>query len=365
MLDMPTRQLPAEWVPQDGVMLTWPHDKTAWAPYLDSVERVYLDLAQAIAKFETLLIVCRDDTHRALVMDRLRTRKITQACFAIAASNDTWARDHGPICIHVHGQPLLLDFKFNGWGGKFPYHLDNDINAHLAVSGCFAAKLEAINFILEGGAIDTDGEGTLLTTRHCLLAPTRNPGLNEHQIESHLRAWLGVQRILWLTHGELAGDDTDGHVDTLARFCDTGTIAYTSCNDRDDPQYDELLRMAEELRALKQQNGKPYRLLSLPLPRAHYDAEGQRLPATYANFLIINKAVLVPIYNDPAADRCALSTLSQAFPNRTIIGIDCVPLIQQYGSLHCITMQLPAGCLADHNISTCSNNQTTLNRLSF
>lgn len=327
-------------------MLTWPHEATAWAPQLAAVERVYLELAQAISRHEEVLIVCRDAIHRETIDDKLRACGVGHARYALAPSNDTWARDHGPIGVTDGAQPLLLDFSFNGWGGKHPYALDNAINRHLAEAACFATDVTPIDFILEGGAIDSDGEGGLLTTRHCLLTSTRNAGLDEAEIEARLCAWLGISRILWLSHGELAGDDTDGHVDTLARFCDAGTIAYASCDDPADEHYAGLTTMAKELRALKQRNGKPYRLLPLPLPRAHFDETGQRLPATYANFLIINGAVLVPTYADPIADAHALSTLAEAFPGREIVGIDCVPLIQQYGSLHCVTMQLPAGTLS-------------------
>ncbi|OBS10878.1 agmatine deiminase [Acidihalobacter prosperus] len=326
-------------------MLTWPHPGTAWAPQLAAVEQVYTELAQAITRHESLLVVCRDEAHREGIAGRLKAHGVEHVRFALAPSNDTWARDHGPIGVYERDRPRLLDFVFNGWGGKHAYVLDDAINAHLAEAGCFAAPMEHVDFILEGGAIDSDGAGSLLTTRHCLMTPTRNATLDEAAIEARLRALFGVSRILWLSHGELAGDDTDGHIDTLARFCDPGTIAYASCDDPDDEHFAGLAAMAEELRALRQPSGAPYRLLPLPLPRAHHDATGQRLPATYANFLIINGAVLVPTYEDSSADARALGTLAEAFPDREIIGIGCVPLIQQYGSLHCVTMQLPAGSL--------------------
>lgn len=346
MTEMVKWRLPAEWEPQDAVMLTWPHEATSWASHLDEVEQVYLDLALHINTHEQLLVVCHDTEHLNRVQNRLDANDITRAKLVIAASNDTWARDHGPIGIQAHGHPLLLDFTFNGWGGKYPHSLDNAINAKLSESGCFSAAMQKMDFILEGGAIDCDGKGSLLTTHHCLLSPTRNKGVSESEIESRLRSWFGVTHILWLNHGKLAGDDTDGHIDTLARFCDPATIAYVRCSDPNDVHYYELTAMADELLSFSQPDGQPYRLLPLPLPRAHYDETGQRLPATYANFLIINNAVLVPTYRDPINDEGALTTLATAFPNRQIIGIDCVPLIQQFGSLHCITMQLPAGMLA-------------------
>lgn len=345
MPDTAKRRLPAEWEPQDGVMLTWPHEATSWVSQLEEVERVYLDLARNINSHERLLIVCNDRDHLAHVKKCLRQNDITEARLALAPSNDTWARDHGPICVRDDHHPLLLDFQFNGWGGKYPATLDNAINVQLYEADCFSAKLKKMDFILEGGAIDSDGQGSLLTTRHCLLSPTRNAGLGEHEIETRLRTWFGIKRVLWLDHGRLEGDDTDGHIDTLARFCDASTIAYVRCDDPADSHHAELSAMEDELQSLIQSNGQPYRLLPLPLPGKQHDATGQRLPATYANFLIINGAVLVPTYRDPVNDQEALAILSKAFPDRAIVGIDCVPLIQQFGSLHCITMQLPKGTL--------------------
>lgn len=342
------RALPAEWAPQSGVMLTWPHDRTLWAPHLSSVENVYLDIARAISVREDLLVVCRSPEHRAHVKAALIKRGCPQerVHWAIAPSDDTWARDHGPIAVLEKGRVRLLDFTFNAWGGKYPYKQDDAINRTIAEAGAFGeTPLEQVGLILEGGSIDTDGAGTLLTTRHCLLTPTRNAGLNETALEAELRRALGVRRILWLEHGALAGDDTDGHIDTLARFCDERTIAYIRCNDPTDEHYAELRAMESELMALRDAADEPYRLLALPMPKAHYKHDGQRLPATYANFLIINDAVLMPTYDDPTHDQAAMDILRAAFPGREIIGIDCVPIIQQYGSLHCLTMQLPADAL--------------------
>jgi agmatine deiminase len=206
--------------------------------------------------------------------------------------------------------------------------------------------LERVSLVLEGGGIEVDGSGSLLATERCLLAPTRNPGLGRAALEERLGELFGLKRVLWLRHGALAGDDTDSHIDTLARFCDARTIAYAACDDPSDKHYDELGAMAEELRGFRAADGRPYQLVALPWPRAKRDAEGNRMPATYANFLIINGAVLVPTYRDPA-DRLALDCLGRCFPGREIIGIDCLALIQQHGSLHCVTMQLPEGVLRD------------------
>ncbi len=330
-------------------MLTWPHAQTDWAPQLAEVEKVFVDLARQIARHEKVFIVSFDADHREHIARQLRQAAVddTRLVFALAPSNDTWARDHGPIGVVCRNRPLLLDFHFNGWGGKFPADLDDSISQKLAQQGSFhTTPLEPVNLVLEGGSIEVDGSGSLLTTERCLLAPTRNPGLSREEIENQLADWLGITRVLWLQHGYLAGDDTDSHIDTLARFCDVNTIAYVTCDDPGDEHFPELAAMQEELTALRTRTGDPYRLVGLPWPRARYDEHGERLPATYANFLIINNAVLVPTYDDPA-DSVALERLQACFPDRTIIGVPCLPLIHQHGSLHCVTMQLPRGVLGD------------------
>jgi agmatine deiminase len=326
--------LPPEWAPQSGVMLTWPHAQSDWAPILQEVEPVFTAIAAAIARYETVLIACHDESVRDQVARQLH------------AANDTWARDHGPITVLCRSEPTLLDFDFNGWGGKYAYELDNLITRRLHAQGAFGdAPLETVDLILEGGSIEVDGQGTLLTTARCLLAPTRNPGYTRAQIESKLAEQLGLTRFLWLEHGYLAGDDTDSHIDTLARLCDANTIAYVACDNPADEHYAELQAMEKELQAFRTAADQPYRLVPLPWPRTKYDDAGARMPATYANFLIINDAVLVPTYDDPA-DRIALERLRDCFPGRALIGIDCLPLIYQHGSLHCVTMQIPAGVLA-------------------
>jgi agmatine deiminase len=243
------------------------------------------------------------------------------------------------------GAPRLLDFIFNAWGGKFDASLDNQLSAALHRQGLFGTTpLQHIDMVFEGGSIDSDGCGTLLTTTQCLLAETRNPGWTKENIEDRLQQLLGAQRILWLEHGMLMGDDTDSHVDMLARFCSRDTICYTHCDDSHDDHYGPLAKMAEELAEFRQANGNPYRLLPLPWPQAKHAVDGRRLPASYANFLVINDAVIVPTYGDPA-DEAALQVIGQAFPGREVIGINSLPLIHQSGSIHCATMQLPAGVL--------------------
>lgn len=344
---MTLRRLPAEWAPQSGVMLTWPHARTDWGPRLDAVEPVFAEIASQIARYQKVLIVVTGTSHRQHVEQQLVRHSclLTQVVFAIAQSNDTWARDHGPITVLASNKLRLLDFHFNGWGNKFPSDLDNHINRELQRQGSFGqTPLDFINLVLEGGSIDSDGEGGILTTVACLMNPNRNPGLDQASIEQQLKHWLGAERTLWLHHGFLAGDDTDSHIDMLARFCPDNTITYVKCDDRKDEHYEELQAMEGELRQFHTASGLPYSLVPLPMPKAIFDQHGQRLPASYANFLIINGAVLVPQYNDEK-DENARSQIRHCFPDREIIGIDCRPLIEQHGSLHCLTMQLPAGVL--------------------
>ena len=310
--------MPAEWEPQSAVQLTWPHEGTDWAPILPEITAVYEEMAHEIKKREPLIIV--DDIPH----------------------NDTWARDHGFITVEEASDLktqtsdlILLDFCFNGWGEKFEAGLDNQINKHLFDRGIVKGQYEShLDFVLEGGSIESDGKGTVFTTTCCLMAPHRNQPLTQQEIEDRLKEYLGAEHIVWINHGSLIGDDTDGHIDTLVRICPDDTLLYTG-GDNDHP---DLARMEEELKTLRTLDGRPYRLLKLPLPRPIYD-EGERLPATYANYLVINGAVLVPTYNQPDLDAEAMRIIQQAFPDREIVGIDCCAVIKQHGSLHCCTMQ--------------------------
>ncbi|RII26811.1 MAG: agmatine deiminase [Geobacter sp.] len=339
-----TRRFPAEWEEQDGVLLAWPHEATDWRLHLDVVEPVFIEIVREISRFETVLLVVSDElaVERQLADAGVDMAKIR--LFPVE-SNDTWARDFGPVTVTENGRPLLLDFGFNGWGLKFPADLDNLITGRLCKLGAFRAERRTVGLIMEGGSLESDGSGTILTTAECLLSPNRNPHLSRPEIEAVLVQELGAEHILWLGNGYLAGDDTDSHVDTLARLCPDDTIVYQGCDDPADEHYGALSAMAEELKAFRCRNGRPYRLLPLPWPGARFDDDGQRLPATYANFLIINQAVLVPTYGDKN-DGAALAVIRSAFPDREVIGIDCSPLILQHGSLHCVTMQLPKGVLS-------------------
>ena len=339
-----TIRLPAEWEIQDGVLLAWPHEGTDWAYMLDDVRPVFAEIIRQISRFERVLLTapCAAETRDYLAASDIDMTKI--AIFEMP-NNDTWARDFGPITVMFSGQPVLLDFGFNGWGLKFPANHDNLINKRLKDQGAFKPNLKTIGLVMEGGSIETDGLGTIMTTTECLLSPNRNPQLDKSEIEQALASLLGAKRVLWLNHGYLAGDDTDSHVDTLARICPDNVIAYVACNDQRDEHYPQLKLMEEELKAFRAPDGSPYRLIPLPWPRVRFDEEAHRLPATYANFLVINGAVLVPTYRDEN-DSIALERIGQAFPGREIIGIDCLPLLDQHGSLHCVTMQLPQGVLA-------------------
>ena len=326
-------------------MLTWPHEATDWRDQLAEAEACFALIAAELTRRTTVLVACPDaaragGVRRAIAAAGGDPRRLRAYA---APSNDTWARDHGPLTVLRGGRPALLDFRFNGWGGKYPADLDDLITRRLAAQGAFGATpLESVDLVLEGGSVEGDGRGTVLTTRTCLLSPGRNPGLGLRDLEGALERWLGARRVLWLEHGALEGDDTDGHVDTLARFCDAETIAFQACADPRDPQHAGLAELARELRALRRPDGRPYALVPLPLPAPVLDAEGGRLPAGYANFLITNGAVLVPGYND-AADGRARAALARCFADREVVTVDCRPLIREYGSLHCITMQLPAG----------------------
>lgn len=328
--------LPPEWAQQQFVQLTWPHEQTDWVDMLDEVNQCFVEIACHIIQYENLLIVCKDSKQIKVLLKEADLSKIT---FMELPSNDTWARDHGGITVLENGKKVIYDFTFNGWGKKFEAELDNRITNALfdkRVFGVDAEYKNCLDFILEGGSIESDGAGTLLTTSACLLSDNRND-LSKEAVESKLKDYFGLNRVLWLENGYLAGDDTDSHIDTLARFCDVNTIAYVQCDDVADEHYSELKKMEEELMQFKTLSGTLYRLIPLPMADAVYE-DGVRLPATYANFLIINGAVLMPTYQSPK-DEIALKQLEQAFPERKIIGINCLPLIKQHGSLHCVTMQ--------------------------
>ena len=348
-----TYYLPSEWQKQVAVQLTWPHAKTDWAPYLEDIVRMEVRMADEITKREDLIIATPEkDAVRGLLKAQLTEQQFNRVKIVEMPTDDTWARDHGAITLLPRPEnkaktrkAILLDFCFNGWGKKFPAENDNRITQNLNSSGVFEAYYnyemkDHLDFVLEGGSIESDGKGTVFTTSQCLLAPNRNQPLSKEGIEDYLKKVLCAERIVWLDYGNLIGDDTDGHIDTIVRIAPNYTILYVKCDDNKDEQFEHFDALEKQLQVLRTKEGKPYRLLPLPMPKAMYD-DGDRLPATYANFLIINGAVLVPTYNQPELDKKALEIIQQAFPDREIIGIDAQVAVRQHGSLHCLTMQFP------------------------
>lgn len=339
-----TLHLPAEWHTQSAVLLTWPHADTDWQPWLSQIEKTYGEIASAISRFQLVVIACHNKQIETSVLTQLANLEIdlTKIRTFIAPCNDTWARDHGPITItNEQGESCICDFTFNAWGNKYQANLDDLITTSLIQQEfCQLQNYRNIDLILEGGSIESDGRGTLLTTEKCLLNPNRTNELSKEELEQGLIEVLGVKQVHWLSHGYLPGDDTDAHIDTLARFSPDGIVYVSASENNNDEVSTELNKMAAELAELTDVEGNKYQLYPLPMPKPVINQEGEPLPATYANYLIINGAVLVPTYNDEA-DQIALDVIAQAYPDREIIGIDCRTVIEQFGSLHCLTMQLP------------------------
>ena len=334
-------RFPAEWEKQSAVLIAWPHKTGDFGTRLESVEQSYSVIADTITQYQRLIIVCRDDSHQQHIKTLIGNHDDID--FIHATVNDIWVRDTVFLSVEQEGVISHLNFLFNGWGEKYQHQSDNALNHKLLNAKPFKGKAHKdVDFILEGGSVDSDGIDTILTTKQCLLNPNRNKGLTQQDIEQQLLLHLGAKRVLWLDQENLTGDDADAHIDSLARFCSANTIAYTSCDDADDPHYTGLKFMEQQLQDLRNQANEPYHLVPLPLPKPIVDEEGQQLPANYANFLIINHAVLAPVYGD-AMDDVALARLAECFPHHEILPIPCRPLVYQYGSLHSMTMQFPEG----------------------
>jgi len=339
------KRLPAEWEPQAFLQFAFPHERSDWAYKINEVTECFVEMISKTSKFEDILVIC-DNVNRIKSFFQSKER----IYFAALPANDTWIRDYGGITVIEDNRPIIYDFIFNGWGQKYNAELDNQVTLNLWKKNLFLnSSLLCKEMVLEGGSIDSDGNGTILTTSKCLLNTKRNPELTKEQIEKKLIELFGVRQILWIDHGYLAGDDTDSHIDTLARFCNEKTIVYTGCNNSEDQHYDELQRMKEQLLQFKNINGNPYQLIELPLPDPCFNAEGNRLPATYANFAIINGAVLVPVYA-VQQDKDAINIFKTCFPKREIIDINCRILIEQNGSLHCSTMHYPKPVILNKEI---------------
>jgi len=335
-------RFPAEWEPQSAVVIAWPHASGDFTN-LSAVEDSYHFIATTITRFQALIILCKDAEHESHIRSQVTSNE--NLYFVQTDYNDIWVRDTVFLSMewqHPKVPVQLLNFRFNGWGNKYPHDADNTINLNLFANPIFKGLATAtLDLVFEGGSIESDGQGTLMTTRNCLLNPNRNPDLSEEAIGSQLMNYLGAKRILWVEQDNLAGDDTDAHIDTLARFCDANTIAYSACDNSEDPHYASLKNMENQLKAFKTDTGEAYKLVALPLPQAIFDEDGKQLPANYANFLFINGAVMVPVYDDPM-DKLALERLAACFPEHEIIATPCRPLVHQYGSLHCASMQIPA-----------------------
>ncbi|MCD7714477.1 MAG: agmatine deiminase family protein [Prevotella sp.] len=333
--------MPAEWAEQQFVQLIWPDEHTDWRPYLALITRTMVSLAGAITRYEDVLVAARDalSTYRML-NTALSAEQMARITVVDCPVNDTWARDSGGISLISARGRQILDFRFNGWGGQYPSADDNLITQRLHNQGFIAGELIDNNdFVLEGGSIESDGEGTIFTTTCCLLDPHRNGRLSQGAIERELKKRLHAKRIIWLRNGRLRGDDTGGHIDTIVRLAPNGVLLYVK-PDAGDEHYAEFSALETELQTLRQPSGEPYSLLPLPLPRPVI-FDGERLPATYANFLVINGAVIVPVYGQSDLDSEACRQISRAFPQRAIVSVDASVIIRQHGSIHCLTMQYP------------------------
>jgi agmatine deiminase len=339
-------RMPAEWEPHRGTWLSWPHKEASWPGKFEPVPRIFAEMVRLLSQ--------REEVHINVVDDAM-AREVRRTCEAGGArmaavylhenpTNDAWCRDHGPIFVQRTGEDgrleeAILDWGYNAWGGKYPpYDLDDVVPRRIAKE--FGIRCWEPGIVLEGGSIDVNGLGTLLTTEQCLLNPNRNPQLSKEQIEACLRDYLGVGNILWLGEG-IVGDDTDGHIDDITRFVGPRTVVTVVEDDETDENHGPLRANLERLRGMTDQDGRPLEVVTLPMPRA-IEHEEQRLPASYANFYIANGLVLLPFYRDAERDEEARTTLQRVFPDRAVVGIDCTDLVWGLGAFHCVTQQWPA-----------------------
>ncbi len=336
--------MPAEWEPHAATWLAWPHKEESWPGNFAPIPKVWVEMVRALAPHEHVNILVNDDSAAATVRALLHAAQVPVQAVSLhlIPTNDAWARDHGPTFItrrvDARSELAAIDWLYNAWGGKYPpWDLDDVVPQQIAP--LLGIQLFEPGIVLEGGSIDVNGRGTLLTTEACLLNPNRNPQLSRAQIEQYLKDYLGIRHILWLGEG-IVGDDTDGHIDDLARFVDPTTVVTVLEHNPRDENYDRLQANYERLRRMTDQDGRALRVLTLPMPEPVF-YEGQRLPASYANFYIANGVVLVPVFNDPN-DAAALRTLQDVFPHRRIVGIQSRELVWGLGAFHCVTQQQPA-----------------------
>lgn len=339
MNDLTDGHLPAEWEYKCAVLIAWPHAGTDWSYVLDRAQKCVSDMVRAISSYAHVIIVAPEGEP---IEDKLRGVPRDAYTVFRCEINDTWTRDYGPLTLaDNHGEFRASDFKFNGWGLKFAADKDNMVTRHMHDAGLIKGRLaDYEDFVLEGGGVESDGRGTVMTTAKCQLSPNRNPSFSREEIEGKLMERLGAKRIMWVNHGYLAGDDTDSHIDTLARFAPGDTIVYVGCDDPDDEHFVELQAMEKELASAKTIDGRPYNLVRLPMPEPMYDDDGNRLPATYANFLALKDAVIMPVYGQERTDELARRILEVVF-DVPVVTVDCSVLVLQHGSLHCMTMQIP------------------------
>lgn len=334
--------MPAEWEPHAGTWLAWPHNKEHWPGKFEPIPRVYSEIIRALLKGGERVFLCVNDEKMGReARDILALSKEEQEAvqFFHIPTDASWSRDHGPIFVRdAMGQLVITDWIFNAWGGKYP-PWDKDDAVPQKISEQLKIPAIQSGIVFEGGSIDVNGKGTLLTTEQCLLNKNRNPSLNREQIEKYLHDFLGAANILWLKEG-IIGDDTDGHIDDIARFTDPQTVVCAVEQNIQDENHEILRKNFEDLKKMKDQNGKALRIVPIPMP-APVIYEGQRLPASYANFYIANKAVLVPTFNCKQ-DEETLKIFTQLFPTRKIIPINCADLIWGLGTIHCSTQQQPS-----------------------
>jgi agmatine deiminase len=330
--------MPPEWAPHDGTWFSWPHNRETWPASLAGAQTALTDAVIALAEDEVVHINVLDAEHRAAVANRFTGRVPPgNVLMHMIATDDAWCRDHGAIfVIDERGERVALNFRFNAWGGKYPFERDNAVPAQMAA--VVGASVTSVDVVLEGGSIDVNGAGVVLTTEQCLLNPNRNPTLGRADIEAALRRYLGVTQVLWLGDG-IVGDDTDGHIDDLARFVNPHTIVTVVEDDPADTNYRVLADNLARLRSLRDEHGRAFTIETLPMPPAlHHD--GTRLPASYANFYIVNGGVIVPTF-DCAADTIALATLERLLPGRRVVGLPATDLVWGLGAVHCLTQQHP------------------------